>query len=304
MPRPPDQLVVVDTETTGLDPSRDRVIDIGAVRLDADLQVTGSWSTLVGPADALPLQITRLTGITADDLAGAPSFAQAYDELREFAGDALVVGQNIAFDLGMLNAGATRCGAPPWRGRAFDTLHAALLLYPDIDRHGLASMAATLDLGEPPHRALPNAQVTAVLLRALRDRAAALAADERRLLESAAWEPLAVLDALGGGAKPGAAPLDAAPRPSPSPRRPLPTAGPPRCPARPATGAPPSPATAPWRRRCRASPRGPVRSSSPPRSPRCWHPGASACSRPARAWERASPTSCRPPFAPRPAARG
>ena len=213
MPRPPDQLVVVDTETTGLDPSRDRVIDIGAVRLDADLQVTGSWSTLVGPADALPLQITRLTGITADDLAGAPSFAQAYDELREFAGDALVVGQNIAFDLGMLNAGATRCGAPPWRGRAFDTLHAALLLYPDIDRHGLASMAATLDLGEPPHRALPDAQVTAALLRALRDRAAALAADERRLLESAAWEPLAVLDALGGGAKPGAAALDAAPPP-------------------------------------------------------------------------------------------
>ena len=205
MPRPPDQLVVIDTETTGLDPARDRVIDIGAVRLDTDLQVTGSWSTLVGPADALPLQITRLTGITADDLAGAPPFAQAYDQLREFAGNALVVGQNIAFDLGMLNAGAARCGAPTWRARAFDTLHAALLLFPDIDRHGLGSMAASLDLGEPPHRALPDAQVTAALLRALRGRAAALAADERRLLESAAWEPLAVLDALGGARPPGAA---------------------------------------------------------------------------------------------------
>ncbi len=196
MPRAPVQIVVIDTETTGLDPARDRVIDIGAVRLDADLRVTDSWSTLVDPERALPLQITRLTGIAPADLAGAPSFARAYEELCEFVGEALVVGQNVAFDLAMLGAAAARCGAPPLRARSFDTLAASLLLYPEIDRHGLAAMAVTLGLGEPPHRALPDAQVTAALLDALRRRAATLTADERGLLEAAGWAPLALLDDL------------------------------------------------------------------------------------------------------------
>ena len=203
MPPLPVQLVVVDTETTGLDPVRDRVIDIGAVRLDADLQVTGFWSTLVDPQRALPLQITRLTGIAQSDLEGAPSFAQAYRELGEFAGEALFVGQNVAFDIAMLAAAAARCGAPPPPTRTFDTLEASLLLYPECDRHGLGSMAATLGLGEPPHRALPDAQVTAALLRALRRRAADLSTDERRLLEAAAWAPLRLLDTLGSGDEPG-----------------------------------------------------------------------------------------------------
>jgi len=211
MPSPPAQLVVVDTETTGLDPARDRVIDIGAVRLDADLQVTGSWSTLVDPERPLPLQITRLTGIAQSDLVGAPPFAQAYRELREFAGEALIVGQNVAFDIAMLGAAAARCGAPPPAARTFDTLEAALLLFPEVDRHGLGAMAATLGLGEPPHRALPDAQVTAALLRALRRRAADLAADERRLLEAAAWTPLALLDSLGIGDRSGAPAAAAAP---------------------------------------------------------------------------------------------
>jgi len=202
MPRPPVQIVVVDTETTGLDPTRDRVIDIGAVRLDADLRVAATWSTLVDPGRTLPLQITRLTGIATADLAGAPAFPRAYVELCEFVGEALIVGQNVAFDLAMLGTAAARCGAPPLRARTFDTLAASLLLFPEIDRHGLASMAVTLGLGEPPHRALPDAQVTAALLDALRRRAATLTADERRLLEAAGWEPLALLDALRPPADP------------------------------------------------------------------------------------------------------
>ena len=102
----------------------------------------------------------------------------------------------------MLEAAAARCGAPPPPARTFDTLEAALLLFPEIDRHGLGSMAATLGLGEPPHRALPDAEVTAALLRALRRRAASLGVAERRLLEAAAWAPLALLDTLGRGDEP------------------------------------------------------------------------------------------------------
>jgi len=196
MPAVPRELVVVDTETTGLDPGRDRVIEIGAARLDAALCVTATWSTLVDPGCALPLQVQRLTGITPGDLADAPSFADAYEQWRAFAGDAVVVGQNVAFDLAMLAAAAARCGAPPPRAAGFDTLQASLLLFPEVDRHGLGALAALLDLGETPHRALADVRATAGLLRELRERAATLSETERRLLEAAAWQPLALLDGL------------------------------------------------------------------------------------------------------------
>ncbi len=196
MPAPARELVVVDTETTGLDPVRDRVVEIGAVRLDAGLRVVATWESLVDPGCPLPLPIARLTGIAPGDLADAPPFAAAYPALRQFLGDALVVGQNVAFDLAMLGAAAARCGAPPPRPRVFDTLEAALLLVPELDRHGLASLALALDLGGPPHRALPDALATAALLRELVRRAAGLSDTERRLLGAAAWRPLELLDTL------------------------------------------------------------------------------------------------------------
>ena len=73
-PCPPHapSFVVVDTETTGLDPLTDHIIDIGAVRLDEDLAVVDRFTTLVDPGVPVPLFVTRLTGITDADLAGAP----------------------------------------------------------------------------------------------------------------------------------------------------------------------------------------------------------------------------------------
>ncbi len=196
MPAPPLELVVLDTETTGLDPVRDRVVEIGAARLDAGLRVVATWDTLVDPGCPLPLQIARLTGLSPDDLAAAPPFGDAYAALRDFLGDAVVVGQNVAFDLAMLGAAAARCSAPPPHPRVFDTLEAALLLLPELDRHGLSSLALTLDLGDAPHRALPDALATAALLRELARRAAGLSDAERRLLTAAAWRPLDLLDTL------------------------------------------------------------------------------------------------------------
>ena len=312
MPRPPDQLVVVDTETTGLDPARDRVIDIGAVRLDADLQVIGSWSTLVGPGERCPCRSPRLTGITADDLADAPPFSRAYDAAARVRRRRPRRRPEHRFRPGHADAGAARCGAPSERTRAFDTLHAALLLYPDIDRHGLASMAASLDLGEPAAPSAARRPGPAALLPAPCDGRATELTGER-----APPAPVGRLGAPRRAGQPWAA--RALPAPSvPHHLRPnRPTAG--RSPR-------PSPPTAdpaalsvrsrrlarrlraravPWPRATgRASPSGPARSSSPPRSPHCWPLADSACSRPAPAWARVSPICCPPPFAPPPAARG
>ena len=162
----PPQLVVLDTETTGLDPERDRVIDIGAVRLGPDLEIGERFATLVDPGVPIPLFITRLVGITDADVRGAPAFPEAFAALREFVGDAVLVGHNVGFDRDHLAAGARRAGLPPLANAWFDTLEAALLLYPELDRHALAILAAELGIERQAHRALPDAETAADVLSA------------------------------------------------------------------------------------------------------------------------------------------
>jgi len=195
MPRARPRFVVIDTETTGLDPQNDRIIDIGAVRLDADLAVTDRFTTLVDPEAPIPLFVARLTGISDADVAGAPRVAEALAGLRDFAGDATLVGHNAAFDRDHLTAAARRSGTPPLASTWFDTLEAALLLFPELDRHALPILVEELGLSWPAHRALPDAEATAAVLAHLARRAAGLADVERRLLESVSWAPLPLLDA-------------------------------------------------------------------------------------------------------------
>ncbi len=204
MPRALLRLVVIDTETTGLDPARDRIIDIGAVRLGDHLEVIERFTTLVDPGVPIPLFVERLTGIGALDVAVAPGIAEAYAELRAFAGDAVLVGHNAAFDREHLAAAARRAGLPPLENEWFDTLEAALLLFPELDRHALALMAEALGLESRAHRALPDAETTAAVLARLAARAAGLALEERRLLTAISWPPLTLLDACG--ARPDEAP--------------------------------------------------------------------------------------------------
>jgi DNA polymerase III epsilon subunit family exonuclease len=195
MPAARPHFVVVDTETTGLDPLTDRIIDVGAVRLDEDLAVVDRFTTLVDPGLPVPLFVSRLTGITDADVAGAPSAGEALELLREFAGDALLVGHNAAFDREMLAAAARRNGAAPLGAAWFDTLEAALLLFPELDRHALPVLVEEFGLDRPAHRALPDAEATAEVLGRLACRAAGLADVERGLLQRVNWAPLAVLDA-------------------------------------------------------------------------------------------------------------
>ncbi|HEX7609049.1 MAG TPA: exonuclease domain-containing protein, partial [Solirubrobacteraceae bacterium] len=83
---------------------------------------------------------------------------------------------------------------PPLANAWFDTLEAALLLYPELDRHALAIMAAELGIERQAHRALPDAETAADVIKRLCARAAGLGADERGLLTAIRWSPLELLD--------------------------------------------------------------------------------------------------------------
>jgi DNA polymerase-3 subunit epsilon/ATP-dependent DNA helicase DinG len=93
-----DTFVALDIETTGTDPQRDAVIEIGAVRFSLR-RVESDWSTLINPGRNIPESITQLTGITNEMVRAAPRLEQVLQELAEFVGDAVIVGHNIRFDL-------------------------------------------------------------------------------------------------------------------------------------------------------------------------------------------------------------
>lgn len=196
MPAAPPAIVVLDTETTGLDPQEGRLIDIGAVRLGPGLAVEERFTTLINPGVPVPLAITRLVGLRDEDVRDAPSARDALTALRDFVGAALLVGHNATFDREHLAAGARRAGLPPLSNQWFDTLEAALLLYPELDSHSLASLAERFDCGRQVHRALPDAETAADVFRRLCARAAGLGPEERRLLTSINWAPLRTLDAF------------------------------------------------------------------------------------------------------------
>lgn len=194
MPTAPPRVVVIDTETTGLDPRQDRIIDLGAVLLGPDLEIEDRFSTLVDPGIPVPLFVTRLTGIDETMLAGAPSFAEAFRSLRAFAADAMPAAHNAPFDRDHLDTAAVRVGLTPLAGPWFDTLEAALPLFPELDRHALPLLAEHLGIDRRSHRALPDAETTAAVFARLCARAAGLAREERDLLERVSWRPLAALD--------------------------------------------------------------------------------------------------------------
>ncbi len=154
-------VVALDIETTGLDPQKDTIIEIGAVRFNGR-RVEREWSTLINPGRPIPAYITQLTGITNEMVAHAPPIRSVVAELARFVGDNPIVGHNIGFDLSFLR----RYGLFELND-VIDTYEMAAILLPSAGRYNLGALAQTLAVPLPAtHRALDDARVThAVYLR-------------------------------------------------------------------------------------------------------------------------------------------
>lgn len=105
--------IVFDTETTGLEHARDRIIEIGCVELVNGLPTGRTYETRLDPRQSLSDEIVKLVGLTDADLRGQPFFEDIVDPLMEFIGDAILVAHNADFDRNFLNAELVRCGRPP-----------------------------------------------------------------------------------------------------------------------------------------------------------------------------------------------
>ena len=96
-----DTYVSIDLETTGLNPKRDRIIEIGAIRVEQG-QIVEEFSTFVDPGRKLEERITELTGIRDEDLADAPQLDEVFPKLLEFMGELPLLGHSVLFDFSFL----------------------------------------------------------------------------------------------------------------------------------------------------------------------------------------------------------
>ena len=156
------EFVVLDTETTGLRPGPNRVIEIAGIRMRGG-EVIDSFQSLVNPNRRLPPFIVQFTGITQEMVAGAPGAEQIFPDFLQFIEGAILVGHNVGFDIGFLSYEAQLLGyAFPIDG--LDTIPLARRFLPGLRRFKLDVVAGHLKIPMVNrHRALGDAKVTAAI---------------------------------------------------------------------------------------------------------------------------------------------
>ncbi len=189
--------IVLDTETTGLDPQTgDRIVEIGAVELYGHVPTGRTWHQYINPQRSMPDEAFQVHGLGDDFLRDKPLFSHVAHAFLEFVGDARLVIHNAAFDMAFLNAelGWLKLPAVPW-DRAVDTLAIAKRRFPgspiSLDalcrRFGIDNAARTL------HGALLDSQILAEVYLELiggRQPNLALAATVREVeADAGPWRP-------------------------------------------------------------------------------------------------------------------
>jgi len=126
--------IVLDTETTGLDPrSGDRVIEVAAIELFNFMPTGGTFHHVIDPERDVPEEATRVHGFTAEMLRGKPRFADIAEAMLDFIGEDEIIAHNAPFDFGFLDAELVLAGLPRLdRSRMVDSLDIAKRRYPGL----------------------------------------------------------------------------------------------------------------------------------------------------------------------------
>ena len=163
--------VLIDLETTGLEPSYDEIIEIGAIRVENGKQAA-TYQTFVKPEYPIDEFITELTGITNEMVADAPSIQDVLPGFLEFIGDSILVGHNVNFDINFLYDNCEDFLNRPFSNDYIDTMRIARRLYPKMQHHRLQDMAEALKvLPSDFHRALADCDTTGQVFSIMREQA-------------------------------------------------------------------------------------------------------------------------------------
>jgi DNA polymerase-3 subunit epsilon len=167
----PKQFVVLDLETTGLDPELHEIIEVGAIRIVGDSVTQAGFSMLVKPRKQIPKQITQITGITQAmvDEEGQ-ELAEVMKLFLEFIGDLPLVAFNAEFDMGFLRNAALRNGFDIGN-RYTCALKMSRRAWPGLPSYRLSELAKMANLPtDDSHRALGDCKRTAIIFGAAANR--------------------------------------------------------------------------------------------------------------------------------------
>ena len=152
--------VVFDIETTGFSPIKNRIIEIGAVKVENG-EVTDRFSTFVNPQTPIPFEIEKLTGINDEMVVDAPLIETVLPRFLDFCQGTVLVAHNAGFDISFIQENARRLDLP-FDYTYVDTVGIARVLLPHQARHTLDAVAKTLNISlENHHRAVDDAEATA-----------------------------------------------------------------------------------------------------------------------------------------------
>lgn len=152
--------ICFDIETTGLSAARDKITEIGAVKVENGI-ITDTFSTFANPEMPIPQKITQLTGITDDMVKDAPSQSEAVGAFLEFAGDNVLVAHNAPFDTSFIAKACEDMGRE-YNYTSIDTVAISRAILTDIKNCKLDTVAKFLRLGDfNHHRATDDAEMLA-----------------------------------------------------------------------------------------------------------------------------------------------
>lgn len=155
-----DTYVVFDIETTGFSPLVNKIIEIGAVKVEKG-NITERFSTFVNPEVPIPFHIENLTGIKDDMVITAPVIAEVMPEFLAFCDGAVMVAHNADFDMSFIKYNCDRLSIP-YDFTIADTVAMARMLLPNLNRFKLDTVARALNISlENHHRAVDDAACTA-----------------------------------------------------------------------------------------------------------------------------------------------
>ena len=166
-----ERQIVLDTETTGIDPKQGhRIIEIGAVKMSQG-KVTDEFSMVVAPSRPVPDYVRRLTGIENSELKQGVALKEALLQFEKFIGDCTLVAHNATFDMNFLGYEFDRVLGRPLKNEGLCSLKLSKYLVRDSNAHKLEVMADYFEVElETRHRALTDARMTAHILVPLLDR--------------------------------------------------------------------------------------------------------------------------------------